>query len=294
MMNAALLVPVSLLSLTLVACGGGSASSPSAKSGGSSSDEGGPSADEIAAATKPCGKADEVKVHDLNGDKPTEAFAPCSSSGGGDYSGLIKIETVDNGVHIIIDARDDQVDLLGPDVKSRDAVIVYPKGKDSKVAVEVPLMKTRTGYHGDKIVQWDDLGKLTDEGTKIDVAIFDHDSGQASEEMHVTLAVSTGKSCEKAIDENPQKVDFGKKGGAPDLTNDQLGAPMRTSDFMSGCALADSANANICVAVKGGKPLGVSVSVSPQNNKVAACIDRAARRLHFPVSDKLDVVHQKF
>jgi hypothetical protein len=294
MTNHASLVPFLFLPLVLVACGGGNAANGPAQSGGSSSDESAPSAEEIAAATKPCGKSDQVKVHDLNADKPTEAFAPCASSGGGDYSGLIKIETVDNGVHIIIDARDDQVELLGPDVKSRDAVIVYPKGKDSKVAVEVPLMKTRTGYHGDKIVLWDDLGKLTDEGTLIDVAIFDHDKGQPSEEMHVALAVSTGKSCEKAIDENPQRVDFGKKGGAPDLTNDQLGAPMRTSQFMSGCALSDDAKADICVAVKGGRPLGVSVSVSPQNNKVAACIDRATRRLSFPVSDKLDVVHQKF
>jgi len=46
--------------------------------------------------------------------------------------------------------------------------------------------------------------------------------------------------------------------------------------------------------VKNGKPLGVSVSVTPQNRRVAVCIDRAARRLSFPSSDKLDVVHQKF
>ena len=108
------------------------------------------------------------------------------------------------------------------------------------------------------------------------------------------FAVSTGKSCEKAIDENPQTVDFGKKGGKADLTDEQLGAPMRSSGFFSGCGLSDSANADICVAVKKGRPLGVSVKVTPLNNRVAACIDRAARRLHFPSSDKLDVVHQKF
>jgi len=63
---------------------------------------------------------------------------------------------------------------------------------------------------------------------------------------------------------------------------------------MAGCALAGNANADICVAVKQGKPLGVSVKVSPRNNQAAACIDRAARRVRFPASDKLDVVHSHF
>ena len=134
----------------------------------------------------------------------TEAFAPCAKTGARDYSALVRDRALDEGVHIIIDATDDDVTLLGPDVKERDAVIVYPKGK-GQVGVEVPLMKTQTGYHGDKIVLWDDLGKLTDDGTKIDVAIYDHDkSSSATEEMHLALAVSTGKSCEKAQDENMQ------------------------------------------------------------------------------------------
>ena len=91
---------------------------------------------------------------------------------------------------------------------------MYPKGKGS-VAVEVPLMKTKTGYHGDKIVLWDDLGKLTDEGTKIDVAIYDHDkSARRPRRCTSRSAVSTGKSCEKAQDENPQPIDMGARQGA--------------------------------------------------------------------------------
>jgi len=46
--------------------------------------------------------------------------------------------------------------------------------------------------------------------------------------------------------------------------------------------------------VKQGKPLGVSVAVTPKNNRVATCIDKATRRLHFPVSSKLDVVKETF
>ncbi len=254
-----------------------------------------PTEEEIAQAQKPCGGADEVHGHDLGSGTATEAFAPCSKTGARDYSALVKIETLDEGVHIIIDATDDEVTLLGPDVAQRDAVLVYPKGKGS-IAVEVPLAKTKTGYRGDKIVLWDDLGKLTDDGTKIDVAIYDHDhSSHTTEEMHLSLAVSTGKSCEKAQDENMQTINMGAQHGAKaDLTADQLGAPMRSSSFFSGCALPDSANADICVAVKKGKPIGVSVALTPSNNRTAACIDRATRRLTFPSSDALDVVHQKF
>jgi hypothetical protein len=279
--------------LCAAGCGGASATStPSQTPTGEATP---PTEAEIAQAQKPCGGSDEVHGHDLSSGASTEAFAPCSKTGARDYSALVKIETLDEGVHIIIDATDDEVTLLGPDVAQRDAVLVYPKGKGS-IAVEVPLAKTRTGYRGDKVVLWDDLGKLTDDGTKIDVAIYDHDhSSRSTEEMHLSLAVSTGKSCEKAQDENMQTINMGAKQGAKaDLTADQLGAPMRTSSFFSGCGLPDSANADICVAVKRGHPVGVSVALTPANNRLAACIDRATRRLSFPTSDALDVVHQKF
>ncbi len=224
-------------------------------------------------------------------------LAPVAASGAKDYSGLVKIETLPEGIHIMINATDDDVDngVLGSDVKTRDAVIVYPKGKGTKETVEVPLVKTANGYTGDKIVLFDQFDKLSDEGTKIDVAIFDHDKGGGdSEEMHLSVRISTGKSCEKAQDENPQVINMGAGKGGADLTAAQLGAPLNSGQFMAGCGLPDSAHANICVAVKNGKALGVSVGVTPKNNRVATCIDRAARKVRFPVSDKLDVVKTAF
>jgi hypothetical protein len=299
-----------MLALILVAgCGGANpppAQSPSA-GGDAPSSTTPPAAGDVAQSqgtettTHGCAAAgdNKVQVHDLNSTGATEALVPCAKAGAGDFSGAIRVETIPEGVHITINATDDQVDLgmLGSDVKARDAVIVYPRGKGEK-AVEVPLMKTKNGYVGDKIVMWDDLDKLTDEGTKFEIAVYDHDgnSSEASEEMHVAVAVSTGKSCERAQDENPQTVDMGaKQGGAKaDLSDTQLGGPMKSSGWFAECGLADSANADICVAVKKGKPLGVSVAVTPQNKRVAACIDRSARKLQWPESDKLDVVHQKF
>ena len=278
--------------LALFACGGASAKPPI----GSEAEDRPATSAEAEAATHPCGEGDKTQVHDLNGDKETKSFVPCGSSGKHDYSGLIRIETVENGVHIIIDARDDEVELLGKDVKQRDAVIVFPRGKDAKYAVEVPLTKTKTGYHGDKIVFWDDLDKLSDEGTKIDIKVYDHDksSGQPAEELHVSVTISAGKSCEKAQDENPQKIDMGKKDTKKDLTKEDLGAPIAKSNAAVACGLADSAHANICVVVRNGKPLGVSVGMEPKNNKVAACIDRRMRSLAFPSSDKADTVTYRY
>jgi hypothetical protein len=280
--------------LAAVACGGGSSNKGDPKTGANAGGDTPPPA-EVQQAQQTCGSADKEQTHNLSTSSSTEALTPCAEGNKpNDYSGMVKIETLEQGVHIIINATDDDVTLLGPDVKSRDAVIVYPKGKGS-ASVEVPLQKTKTGYSGDKIVLWEDLG-MTAEGTKIDVAIFDHDKGSGStEEMHVSLAVSTGRSCEKAQDENMQTMNMTKGGSSkPDLTNDQLGAPMRTSSWFASCGLPDSANADICVAVKKGHVVGASVAVTPTNNRVAACIDQKARGIHFPVSDQLDVVHQKF
>jgi hypothetical protein len=281
-------LPAVAVALALgTACGGASQSSPGAQPG---SGEAVPTAAEIEQAKKPCGAADKVHTHDLSTDQSTEAFAPCSRSGAGDYSALVHVETLDSGVHIVIDATDDEVTLLGPDVKSRDAVIVYPRGKGSS-AVEVPLMKTKTGYHGDKIVLWDDLGKLNDEGTRIDVAIYDHDkSANTTEELHVAVGVSTGKSCERAEDENPQTVHMGASETGRDLTKDELGRPIASSNAAVSCGLPDASHAKICVLVRRGKPLGVTVDVAPTNNRVAACIDRRMRRLAFPQSDRPDRV----
>lgn len=278
------------VSLVAVAACGGSKPAPQAGNGNTAADAA------LDKSSLKCAPSDHVHHYDLHDEDGDEAMVPCSGNGKDDYAGLIHIQTEADGIHITIRATDEQVNLgeLGKDVKTRDAVIVYPKGKDSSEAVEVPLRKTTDGYAGDKVIPYEALDKLTDEGTKIDVAIYDHDKdGEAAEELHVSVAVSAGKSCEKAMDESSQNIDMGKK-GAKDLTADELGKPMQNSAYFQQCNLPDSAKAEICATVRKGKVLGATVRVSPTNNKVAACIDRATRKLAFPVSDNTDQVKQTF
>ncbi len=246
--------------------------------------------------THKCADTDaKHQTYDLHDETPDHHFAPCSGGGAHDYSALIRFEALDHGVRVHIKARDDEVSLLGPDVKERDRVMVHPKTPTGEaVAIEVPLTHITGGYVGEKIIYWEELHKLTDEGTRLEISIYDHDAKGSHEEMKISVALSTGKSCEKAADENPQQIVMGKKNARPDLTAAELGKPMQSSAFMASCGLDAKANAEICAAVKNGKPLGVSVKVAPANNRVAACIDRAVRRLSFPDSDKLDVVKTRF
>ena len=239
-----------------------------------------PPPQEAAEAVVPCGTADTVKTHDLNGTTPTEALAPCAATGAKDYSGLIRIENVPGGVRIIVTAKDDEVTLLGPDLQSRDAVIVYPKGAGTQ-AVEVPLVKTATGYSGDKIILWSDLGSITDDGTKVDVAIFDHDksSGKPAEQLHVSVAITAGMSCEKASKAFPQHE------GAAQPDYAKLQAPMSTTSFdqsIGACNVPSSTGIKLCAEVQGGQVKGVTVNLSPNNNNLAVCIDRVTRALAFP------------
>lgn len=276
-----------IVSSLVLGCGGNhAANSANAKNG-----------EAAVLAPHKCREGGHVEQYDLHDEDGQEAFVPCSTEGKHDLSGLVRIDTTPEGVVITIHATDDDFNegALGSDLKGRDAIIVYPKGREKK-GVEVPLTKTKHGYDGKRLIPYEELDKLTDEGTKIEVSIYDHDDTHKNgehEELKLAVAVSAGKSCEKAIDDNPQTVEMGKK-GTPDLTDNQLGGPIRSSAFFQHCGLADSASAEICVAVKKGKPLGVSVKVAPNNNKVAACIDKATRKLTWPSSEKLDVVKQKF
>jgi Leucine-rich repeat (LRR) protein len=289
------LIAIFLLPLAMIACG-------PAPTPATANVE--PAASSAASVPKihACGDPKKEHTHELDAHDEgnhTVAFVPCAAGGQRDYSGNIKVDSTPEGIHIHIEAVDDDVvqGEVGSSTKQRDAVIVYPKGKGTK-GIEVPLVKTAHGYVGDKVIPYEELEKLTDEGTKFQVAVFDHDKEHKgdSEQMEVSVTVSTGKSCERAIDENPQAIDLGAKGGKPepDLTDAQLGAVMKTSGFFSHCGLKDNENAEICVAVKAGKVLGVSVGVAPVNKKTAACIDRATRKLRFPVGSRIDVVHQKF
>ncbi len=96
-----------------------------------------------------------------------------------------------------------------------------------------------------------------------------------------------GPTYEAAIASNKREITIGKQ-GAPDLTDAQLSAPMRNGAFVGECAAPDNMKVTVHVAIKMGRPVGVSVSTSPPDPDVAGCIDRYVRTFSWPSSPKMD------
>lgn len=276
-----LLVPS--LVVCVASCGGGNATKPGAAAA-------------LNAHPERCGEDGKETTYDLNNEAGQDFASPCAPAGDGDFASTVHVDTTPDGLLVTVTASDDDFEegTVGTPVAGRDAIVVYPHGPQAK-GYEVPLKAIPGGFKGSVLVPFDDLDKLTDEGTKLTINIHDddHHKGTPEKDMKLQVTVSAGKSCEKVMDEHPQEIRMGAK-QTRDLTAEELGKPMASSAFMSGCHLPDSAKAEICAAVMNGKPLGVTVRTLPQSKKVAECIDHAVRKLSFPKSDKLDVVKTTF
>ena len=102
-------------------------------------------------------------------------------------------------------------------------------------------------------------------------------------------------SYEDAITANPQHIDMKAKAGVPDLTNEQLTAPMTSvASSLQGCGVPDDMKVTIRVAVKLGKAVGVTVTTDPFDAAVASCVDRLVRKLTWPSNLKLDSFTTQF
>ena len=101
---------------------------------------------------------------------------------------------------------------------------------------------------------------------------------------------SGGQSYEAVLNGNNETITMGQGSDAPDLTNAQLSAPLRHASFVTSCGAPDDMKVTVRVAVKMGRPVGVTVSASPHSAGVVACIDRSVRGLQWAVSPKTDFV----
>jgi hypothetical protein len=97
-----------------------------------------------------------------------------------------------------------------------------------------------------------------------------------------------GGSYEAALNANNQEISVGGPKGGPDLTDSQLGAPMRNASFISGCGAPESMKVTVRVAVQNGRAVGVSVYPNPPSPAVASCVDRHVRALGWPPNAKMD------
>ena len=102
-----------------------------------------------------------------------------------------------------------------------------------------------------------------------------------------------GQSCESAQGAYVEEMKIGQRGQA-DITAGQYGALLNSGSYFSGCGVPDSMSINICAAVQNGRAVGVTVTTSPPNGRVASCVASSVRRLNFPSHPKLDVTRTSF
>ena len=100
-----------------------------------------------------------------------------------------------------------------------------------------------------------------------------------------------GASYESVLNGNNQEISMGQQAaGAPDLTDNQLSAPLRHASFVVSCGAPDSMKVTVRVAVRMGRAVGVTVTTNPPNGGISACVDRAVRGLRWAESAKTDFI----
>jgi eukaryotic-like serine/threonine-protein kinase len=106
--------------------------------------------------------------------------------------------------------------------------------------------------------------------------------------------VSSGQSCEGAMDSYNEEKSMDEQQGQADLTAGQFGRVLNGGGYFSHCGVPLSMTVNICAAVQNGRAVGVTVSTQPNDPRKVACISSAVRGLSFPSHPKLDVTRTRF
>jgi hypothetical protein len=107
-------------------------------------------------------------------------------------------------------------------------------------------------------------------------------------------APTTVSSCENAIARNNEHIAIGGARGPSDITREAYAGILQNGRYLSGCSIPDRTVFEICAAVRDGRAVGITVTSSPQNASLNACVRRAVSRLKFPQNPRLDVTHTRF
>jgi MYXO-CTERM domain-containing protein len=99
-------------------------------------------------------------------------------------------------------------------------------------------------------------------------------------------------SCEDAIASNVE--DAARRPGEKDLSAEDFAAVLNEGAYLTPCSVPDTAAVEVCVAVRDGKPVGVTVTTRPRDTKLADCISAEVAALSFPKHPKMDVARTKF
>jgi len=101
-------------------------------------------------------------------------------------------------------------------------------------------------------------------------------------------------SCEAALAASSQDVDFSGSNRAADLPTQAIAAVLENGAWLSSCDVPDHTTLDVCVAIKGGRVVGASVTSRPADAALSACVKQRASSLQFPYSPRLDLARTRF
>jgi len=122
-------------------------------------------------------------------------------------------------------------------------------------------------------------------------------SAFASNPVHETSsAASSGAlpSCEAALASGSQDIDFSGGNRAADLPTQAIAAVLENGAWLSSCSVPERTAIDVCVAIKGGRVVGASVTTRPADSALSSCVRRRAASLQFPYNPHLDLARTQF
>ncbi len=98
-------------------------------------------------------------------------------------------------------------------------------------------------------------------------------------------------TCEAAIDGAQEMT---RTDGTREMTRGQHAAILNRGDYVMACGAPISMTVSVCVAIRAGRAIGVTVRTTPENATIASCVDKAVRGMSFPSHDELDLTRTVF
>jgi hypothetical protein len=107
-------------------------------------------------------------------------------------------------------------------------------------------------------------------------------------------SATTFPSCEAAAASTHEQLMIGQSDPSPDLSREAIAAVLDSGVWIVRCDVPFSTTVELCVAIKEGKVVGVSVDSRPKNLQLDLCLKRRAFGLQFPYSTRLDLARTRF
>lgn len=94
-------------------------------------------------------------------------------------------------------------------------------------------------------------------------------------------------SYEEAVAAAESEKDVGPR-GAPELTDEELLAPMQNASWVSACGVPSSAKVTVRVVIRHGAAVGLSLHADPRNEPQERCMKDHVAKLRWPDNPRTD------